>query len=572
MDRTRRQWTAQPQTQTDMQWALAAQAAVKIGIRSPGWYRVTQADLVAAGLDPRADPRRLRLFVDGVEQAMRVTGEADGRFDAADAIEFYATGVDTSSTDTRVYWLAAGDQRGQRIDTTGSAAAMAGAKSGPASFLLTAHRKDRSIFFAALKNGDKENWFGPVVSGEATELTIKADNIDRTAPGAAQLEVTLQGVTSDPDLNPDHSVGVQVNGTDVGEMTFDGQEDAVHTFSVPVSVLIDGDNTVTMIARGGDADYSLVDLIRLTYWHVYRADADLLRLTVDAAGPITIGGFASAAIRVVDITDPSAATELRGAVRSEAGGFSSVTVRPQGQGARTLLAFSDATIAAPASVEANHPSTWHAQTQAHNWIAISHADFIDQVKPLAALREQQGYRTAVIDVEDLYDEFSFGEKTPQALRDFLQFAKANWREAPRFVVLTGDATIDPRDYAELGNGDFVPTKQVPMVGISLETASDDWFVDFNGDGLPDVPIGRLSVRTVDQATTMVGKIVNYDQDSQQPWTKSVLLVADQNGDGVNFERYATDLNALLPADYNRRARCSAACWATTSRTRPSSTA
>ena len=376
---------------------------------------------------------------------------------------------------------------------------------------MTAHRKDRSVFFAALKNGDKENWFGPVVSGEPTELTITADNIDRTAPGAAQLEVTLQGVTSNPDLSPDHTVGVLVNGTDVGEMTFDGQADAVHTFAVPVEVLIDGDNVVTMIARGGDADYSLVDLIRLTYWHTFRADADLLRATVDAAGPVTIGGFASAAIRVMDITDPSATTELRGTIRT-AGGFSSITVRAQGQGARTLLAFSDATVAAPASIEANHPSTWHARTQAHNWIAISHGDFIDQVKPLAALRGREGYHAAVVNVADIYDEFSFGEKTPQALKDFLQFAKTNWREAPRFVVLVGDATIDPRDYAELGDADFVPTKQVPMAGVSFETASDDWFVDFNGDALPDVPIGRLSVRTGEQAAAMVAKIVNYDPE------------------------------------------------------------
>jgi hypothetical protein len=548
LGRTRRAWKAQPASQTDMQWTLAGQAAVKIGIRAPGWYRVPQVDLIAAGLDPRADPRRLRLFVDGVEQAMRVTGEVDGRFDSGDAIEFYATGVDTPYTDTRVYWLAAGVERGQRINVTGSAAVGAGAKLASKSFWLTAHRKDRNVFFAALKNGDTENWFGPLVSEEPTDLTIVADNIDRAA-GAAQLEVTLQGVTSNPDANGDHSVGVLVNGTAVGEMTFDGQEDAVHTFAVPTSVLVDGENAVTLIARGGEADYALVDVIRLGYWHTYRADADLLRFTVDAAGPVTIGGFANPAIRVVDITDTAATTELLGTIRSESGGLSSVTVRVQGQGPRTLLAFSDATTAAPASIEPNHPSTWHARTQAHNWIAISHADFIEQVKPLAKLREQQGYRTALIDVEDLYDEFSFGEKTPQALKDFLQFAKANWREGPRFVVLVGDATIDPRDYAELGDADFVPTKQVPMTVVALEAASDDWFVDFNGDGLPDVPIGRLSVRTADQAGAIVGKIVSYDENSQEPWTKSVLLVADQNGDTVNFEHYSTDLGELLPAGY-----------------------
>jgi hypothetical protein len=119
------------------------------------------------------------------------------------------------------------------------------------------------------------------------------------------------------------------------------------------------------------------------------------------------------------------------------------------------------------------------------------------------------------------------------------------------VVLVGDATIDPRDYAGLGDADFVPTKQVPMATVTLETASDDWFVDVNGDGLPDVPIGRLSVRTVDQAEAMIGKIVSYDQNSQQqqPWTKDVLLVADGNDGISNFEQYSAELSALLPPDY-----------------------
>src|SRR6202040_3240089 len=149
----------------------------------------------------------------------------------------------------------------------------------------------------------------------------------------------------------------------------------------------------------------------------------------------------------------------------------------------------------------------------------------------------------------LYDEFSFGEKTPQALGDFLRWARAQWQKPPQFVVLVGDATIDPRDYAQLGAADFVPTKQVSMAQVALKTASDDWFVDFNGDGRPYIPIGRLSVRTAAQAAAVVTKIVGYDQGSPQPWTKEVLLVADQNDDTSNFEQVSTNLSAMLPAAY-----------------------
>ena len=102
-------------TPLETQWGVASQSAVKIGVQRTGWFRVSQAALVAAGLDPTADPRSLRVFVDGVEQAITVSGEADGRFDPADAIGFFGQGVDTAYTDTRVYWVVTGAAHGLRI-------------------------------------------------------------------------------------------------------------------------------------------------------------------------------------------------------------------------------------------------------------------------------------------------------------------------------------------------------------------------------------------------------------------------------------------------------------------------
>ena len=52
-------------------------------------------------------------------------------------------------------------------------------------------------------------------------------------------------------------------------------------------------------------------------------------------------------------------------------------------------------------------------------VIISHSDFLETLGPLKKFRESQGLSVALIDVEDLYDEFSYGNKTPQALRDFL---------------------------------------------------------------------------------------------------------------------------------------------------------
>ena len=152
-------------------------------------------------------------------------------------------------------------------------------------------------------------------------------------------------------------------------------------------------------------------------------------------------------------------------------------------------------------------------------------------------------------VEDIYDEFSFGEKSPQAIRDFLLFVRANWKLAPRFVLFVGDASFDPRNYLGAGDFDLVPTKLIDTT--YLETASDDWFVDFNDDGIVEMYVGRLPVRTPAEATALVAKIVNYDSSIGKAPTpqRSVLLVADRN-DGFNFEQASEQLRTLVPLGTN----------------------
>ena len=548
LEKARKPGLRGPSTPYDTQWVLAAGPAVKIAINRPGWYRITQPELVAAGLDAGVDPRTLRLFIEGVEQIMTVRGESDGRFDAADSIEFYGAGTDTPFTDTRIYWLTASPRRASRMPVAASRPDAA-STAEPASFTFTVQQKERSIYFAALRNGDEENWFGAVVSEEPADLITALSNVD--ASRAGELELTLQGITSTPGVDPDHDVTVSINGTDLGRLRFDGQAKGVQAFPVPPGVLRDGDNIISLTAVGGETDYSLVDVVRITYAHTYRADADLLRFTADGQATTTVRGFASRAIRVVDITDPLVPVEIRGAI-TPAGGLWSVTVSNTAEGTRTFLAFAEETVARPASVRANSPSRLHAAANALDYVALSHADFVDSAKPLIAARERQGYMTALVDVDDVYDEFSFGEKTPQAIRDFMVRARTSWKRAPRFLALLGDATIDPRDYAGFGDADFVPTRQVPMARVALETASDDWFVDMDDDGLPELAVGRFPVRTAEQADTVLRKLLDYERGSTEAWTREVLLVADQNDTSSNFDEYTSRLARQLPTDYTAR--------------------
>ena len=172
---------------------LASGQAVKISIQHEGWYRVTQPQLVAAGLARGTEVRTLRLFAEGLEQPFRVEGKSAGPLQPDGAIEFYGTGIDTPFSDTRVYWLVTGDGAGQRI---GMAAAGHGGRPAPASFPFTTVLEQRITYFAALLNGENnDNFFGALVTSTPVEQDLTVTHSD---PGFStpSLTVTLQGVTA----------------------------------------------------------------------------------------------------------------------------------------------------------------------------------------------------------------------------------------------------------------------------------------------------------------------------------------------------------------------------------------
>jgi hypothetical protein len=173
-------------------------------------------------------------------------------------------------------------------------------------------------------------------------------------------------------------------------------------------------------------------------------------------------------------------------------------------------------------------------------VIITRTDFAASFDRLAKLRTSQGIKAEIVEIEDIYDEFSFGNKSPQAVKDFLQYAKASWKTGPRFVLLAGDSSYDPRNYLGLGDWDIAPAKLIDT-GL-METASDDWFADFNNDGLAELAVGRMPVRTAEEAAAMVAKIISYESSKG---SQEVLLVADIS-DTFDFEGASTQLRALIP--------------------------
>ncbi|HEY7162255.1 MAG TPA: C25 family cysteine peptidase, partial [Acidobacteriota bacterium] len=177
---------------------------------------------------------------------------------------------------------------------------------------------------------------------------------------------------------------------------------------------------------------------------------------------------------------------------------------------------------------------------------ITHPDFTSAVTPLQQFRQSQGISSTLIDVEDIYDEFNFGVPNPLAIKTFLSTATNKWSTPPHYLLLAGDASFDPRNYLGFGAFDFVPTGTVAT--STGETASDDWLVDFNDDSHPDMAVGRIPSRTMQEASNMINKIIQYEQSpAGGSWNQQVMMVADNN-DTTDFEFASSELASLIPGN------------------------
>ena len=519
----------------ETQRILATMPGLKLSVREDGWYRVMQAAIVGAGFNANADLRYLQLYEDGIEIPIRINSTRNsGPLRAGDSIEFYGLSLQTLSTDTRDYWLVSGNVPGKRIKTQTSKNVNTG-QVWSESFEQTVELRERLLYFSGLLNGDTPNFFGQVINGRPVDQNLSIRHLHSQTTSASRLEVALQGVTWQ-----DHAVSVMVNGLEVGPVSFRGVAHKVAEFSLRPGVLREGENTVTFQRLNGDMDISLVDYVRLSYPHTFQADDDYLQFVL--TGSARISGFSNPRVHLLDITEPHNVHILIQKTEKAVDGYS---INLQTDQTRTFVALSDQRVRQVAAISFNRPSNWNANAKGADFLIITHRDFIGSVEPLAHLRRREGMAVAVLDVQDIFDEFSYGAPGPWAIRDFLSWTQTHWERAPRFVLLVGDGSFDPRNHlGNNGDPDLVPS---PLVDTALlETASDDWFVDFDNDGVGEMSLGRLPARTAGEADTMVSRIVNYVPENT---VQKVLMVADRSDTNAtfNFEAASDELAALLPS-------------------------
>ncbi len=166
-----------------------------------------------------------------------------------------------------------------------------------------------------------------------------------------------------------------------------------------------------------------------------------------------------------------------------------------------------------------------------DYLIVTHADFLDAANRIAQLKAAEGHRPLVVDVERAYDRFSAGTFEGQAVRELVR--EVAGRVRLRHVLLVGDDTFDWRDLSGQGLVSFLPSL-FGWDGDFGRVPSENAFADLDGDGAPDLAIGRLPVQTADEAEVMVDKISRQRQVLEEAGGRQLVAVDDSGAGDISF--------------------------------------
>ncbi|AEI48952.1 type IX secretion system sortase PorU [Runella slithyformis] len=577
----------------------------KIGVTQTGVHRIDAAFLRNMGVNPAdINPKNIRLFgnggrmlpqlnkapraIDLIENAVVVKGENDGRFDEADALWFFGKspheiGYDSTQkrfahqlniySDTTFYFLQIGTQPGLRIQPQ---------KSGMTGPLLTTF--DDYVFLESelynrVQSG--REWWGEYF-GTQTRQDFNAE-LNGVVPDSplkltAATVASAQVVTKFVFAVNGQTVGEQSMGT-VSAMSAANRYDlrgqrTLQTHTGKVTVLTANPARVTITATFDKAGQSnadgYLDFVGLQVQRMLRMNdrptvfQSLSSLMQDSVRYVI--GQANAQTLLWDITDP-----LRPRIQLYTLNGTEAVFGAVGKTLKRFVLFSETQLSPPVSFQAL-PNQNIRSLPTPDMVIVTAPAWQKQAQKLADFRNQNdGLDVKVVTTAQVYNEFASGQPDPTAIRDLMKYWADKQPNKLKYLLLFGDASYDFKNNLKaLGNAEmanFVPSYESYESAHPVRSFSSDdyfgflkpedglWREDPEGNHTLDIGIGRLPVKTIEEAETVVAKLIRYNSKrSLGKWRQRIVFVAD-DGDANLHQQDADNLSKmvaeLVPA-YNLR--------------------
>lgn len=533
---------------------LAKSPSFKVHVAEAGMQRITGTLLAEAGIALHSlDPASISLWHNGIAVSLDVWGTDDGIFDTEDELRFYAPPFHDRWNTTDVYWMSIADTPGQRMPTRQAVQQNTSRHDAPAT---TAWQQGvwhtNSLYDSKQPGPDGDHWFATKLSNNSAqgEPTWRV-SLPATMPiatGTAIITITGSAYTDNT-----HQLDVQM-GVVTDTATWDSDRNWEHTFTLETT----GETAIDITVASTQQDTLAIDSItwelpvhleaqknrKETFFSIKPNEATTYEVAHVPTGSL-----------LYDITNPIAPQRVIATASNE----NTVLFEHTASTQHTYTLANTAAMHTP-QVRKHTPVDMTEPLNA-DALYIAPSDFHATLTPLVQHRQTQGYAVAVVDVQALYDNWSYGLVSPEAIRSFLRYAATTWNPTPLAVTLVGDGTYDPHNYMQFDNPTIIPP-YMAMVDLWLgETACETCYVQLDSedpldDVLPDLSIGRLPVKNTAELAGVVAKIVAYEtaQDNEA-WRSRAVFIADNyhlspdETDGAgNFPALAEASVALQPAN------------------------
>src|SRR5579871_1900612 len=154
-------------------------------------------------------------------------------------------------------------------------------------------------------------------------------------------------------------------------------------------------------------------------------------------------------------------------------------------------------------------------------VVVCSSEYRAALQPWLKLRAEQGH------VAEIVTNQGSAEDVRGRIR------AVNKRAPVKFIMLVGAASGgDSTATAHAGAipVHLEPAKVVTRWGSEPQIASDNWYADLKGDGLPSAAIGRLTVQSTEELRRVVSKILRYETNADAArWRARINFIAGVGG-------------------------------------------
>lgn len=555
----------------------------KIGVASDGVFNINY-DFIkdTLGLDPsNIDPKKITIYgngggalpeknndprIDDLESiSIKVEGEDDGSFDPSDRILFYAEGPDfldfnndkftrkkNPYTSFNYYFIRIETNDGKRvkdIETQGTASYV----STSADAILR-HEADLVNLLGdyGSTQGSGQSWYGEELT-DISEIDLSSkfdfDNIDLGQPVNLMMSfVGRSGASSNVILNVDNlRFSKSINSVRIDDV------EAIYAKPAVITETIELNNTSPSIvlqypkinlSKSGWLDFLQFTYRRklvysnspLSFFDTYSLDETKASFEIDNS---------NSELYIWNITNIHQVDNQLYNINNDKISFS---YQPRGSLQKFIL-FDPLKISAePRFIGKVEQQNLHALSDA-DFVIIYHNEFKEAAEKLQKHRiNHSNIDVKIVDVDQIYNEFSSGKQDPTAIRDFAKMLYDRDNNF-KYLLLIGDGSYDYRWInTQFSNQSFIPAYETKE-SLNPLTAfpTDDYYALLsNGEGgtlrgAIDIAVGRIPAKTSQEANNVVDKIIRYDTDPNTAgdWKNRIAFTADDEDSNIHLNQAET---------------------------------